>query len=118
MLMPVMDVTNEAIRCNQLNPGGGGSTSTLPVEAGRNISWFSSPGIYHPGPVSVYMAKVPTGQTAATFDGSGGVWFKIYQEFPSYRNQADVFGSHLVWASQCIYSQMILDLGATTDYFA
>jgi hypothetical protein len=29
------------------------------------------------------MAKVPSGQTAATFDGKGAVWFKIYQDGPS-----------------------------------
>lgn len=25
------------------------------------------------------MAKAPEGQTAATFDGSGTVWFKVYE---------------------------------------
>lgn len=29
--------------------------------------------------VNVYMAKAPAGQTAATFDGSGSVWFKVYE---------------------------------------
>lgn len=29
------------------------------------------------------MAKVPSGQTAATWDGSGKVWFKIYQDMPT-----------------------------------
>jgi len=31
----------------------------------------------HPGPLNVYMAKAPS--TAATFDGSGKVWFKIHE---------------------------------------
>lgn len=29
------------------------------------------------------MAKVPSGQTAASFDGSGKVWFKVYQDMPT-----------------------------------
>ncbi|KAH8887705.1 endoglucanase II [Thozetella sp. PMI_491] len=38
------------------------------------------------------MAKVPAGQTAASFDGSGQVWFKIYEEQPN-------FGAQLTWPS-------------------
>lgn len=33
----------------------------------------------HKGPILVYAAKVPSGQTAATWDGSGAVWFKLYE---------------------------------------
>lgn len=110
-----MDVTTEAIRCHQLNPGGGGSTSTLLVEAGRNISWVSSPGIYHSGPVSVYMAKVPIGQTAATFDGSGEVWFKIYQELPTIGKYVDPYEGRMVWASKCTYSWLAPRLDLVTD---
>lgn len=32
----------------------------------------------HPGPTQVYLGKVPSGSTAATWDGSGANWFKIY----------------------------------------
>lgn len=40
-----------------------------------------------------YMAKVPSGQTAETWDGSGSVWFKIYQE------EAITTSSSISWAS-------------------
>ncbi len=91
---PVTDVMSEDIRCYQLSHGGGGSTSTFSAKAGGAISWAASPNIFHPGALSAYMAKVPAGQTAASFDGSGAVWFKIYQEMPT------MAGSGMSWASQ------------------
>jgi len=35
-----------------------------------------SGSIYHPGVLNVYLAKV---SNATTADGSGAVWFKVYQ---------------------------------------
>jgi len=52
------------------------------VRAGSALTYYSNQGVFHPGPLSAWMAKVPAGQTAKTFDGSGNVWFKIYQEMP------------------------------------
>lgn len=40
-----------------------------------------------------YLAKVPNGKTAETWDGSGNVWFKIYQE------EAITTSSSIAWAS-------------------
>jgi hypothetical protein len=91
---PVTDVTSDDIRCYQLNPGGGGSTSTYNAKAGGSITWVANPNIYHPGALSAYMAKVPTGQTAASWDGSGEVWFKVYQDMPT------IAGSSMTWPSQ------------------
>lgn len=34
------------------------------------------------------MAKAPSGQTAASFDGSGAVWFKIFEQGPTIANGA------------------------------
>ncbi|KAI0392303.1 lytic polysaccharide monooxygenase [Xylariaceae sp. FL0594] len=79
---PVTDVSSDAIRCYQLSPSGRASSIT-PVKAGGQITWEVAPSIYHPGALSAYMAKVPSGQTAATWDGSGAVWFKVYQDYPS-----------------------------------
>jgi hypothetical protein len=39
------------------------------------------------------MAKVPSGKTAANWDGSGSVWFKIYAE------KANVANGQLTWNS-------------------
>ena len=90
---PVTNVNSNDIRCFQLRQGGGGSTSNYPIKAGSSLTYQSNQAIFHPGPLSAYMAKVPSGQTAASWDGSGAVWFKIYQE------QAQSQGGQLSWAS-------------------
>ncbi|PVH89390.1 lytic polysaccharide monooxygenase [Cadophora sp. DSE1049] len=53
-----------------------------PVTAGSTLAFSSDTAVYHNGPVSVYMAKAPT--TAAAFDGSGNVWFKILDIGPTF----------------------------------
>lgn len=89
---PVTDVTSDDIRCYELAPGTGAS-ETVNVTAGSDLAFQANPDIYHPGPLSFYLAKVPAGQTAATFDGTGSVWFKIYEEQPNFG------GSALTWSS-------------------
>ncbi|KAI1644751.1 glycoside hydrolase family 61 protein [Daldinia loculata] len=78
---PVTDVNSDAIRCYQR--AAGGAPDTTQVKAGGQITWVANPSIYHPGALSAYMAKVPSGKTAADFDGSGNVWFKVYQDMPT-----------------------------------
>ncbi|CAE6508994.1 unnamed protein product [Rhizoctonia solani] len=65
---PVTDVTSTDLRCNVGGLASGSATSIATVAA----------GLIHPGPLQVYLGKVPSGQTAATWDGSGANWFKIY----------------------------------------
>jgi hypothetical protein len=75
---PVTSVSTDDIRCN----AGGNITfapETMSVAAGSTIGMTSSPNIYHSGVGLAYMAKVPAGSTAATWDGSGAVWFKVYE---------------------------------------
>ncbi|EIM84462.1 glycoside hydrolase family 61 protein [Stereum hirsutum FP-91666 SS1] len=74
---PVTDVTSPDFRCydTATNP----TAQTATVAAGSTLGIMSDGTIYHPGVVNVYMAKAPAGQTAATFDGSGTVWFKVYE---------------------------------------
>lgn len=86
----VGDVKSEGIRCDQL---AGSTATTMSVAAGSTVGLTVSPNIYHPGPVQFYLAKVPDGQTAASWDGSGEVWFKIYGEQPVFG------GQQLTWAS-------------------
>ncbi|KAL2131708.1 hypothetical protein VTI74DRAFT_4727 [Chaetomium olivicolor] len=81
-LNPVTDVTSEDMTCYQLNPGTG-AAKTVSVQAGSTVSFEVQSSIGHAGPLHFYMAKVPSGKTAATFDGKGAVWFKIYQDGPS-----------------------------------
>lgn len=78
---PVTDVSSLDIRCN-VN-GSTITSNTTTVNAGDTIGFTASPNIYHPGPALVYMAKAPTGTNVATWDGSGAVWFKIWQAWPS-----------------------------------
>jgi len=65
----------------------------MDVQAGQTINYNAKSSISHPGPMAVYIAKVPAGQTAATFDGSGRVWSKIYQDMPT-------LGGSMTWPSQ------------------
>nr|QDV60872.1 LPMO9H [Malbranchea cinnamomea] len=88
---PVTDVSSEAIRCYE-NPGRP-AAKTLSVAAGSTVGFTVSPSIYHPGPLQFYMARVPDGQTADSWDGSGQVWFKIFEQGP----QIDPSG--LTWPS-------------------
>jgi hypothetical protein len=68
--------------CYELTPGTG-APEISSVTAGSTFTFTVDTSISHPGPLQFYMAKAPSGQTAATFDGKGAVWFKIYQDGPS-----------------------------------
>ncbi|TVY83450.1 putative endo-beta-1,4-glucanase D [Lachnellula suecica] len=89
---PVTDVSSLSIRCNV--DGATKSASTLDVAAGSTVGFTAVSSITHPGTLQAYMAKVPAGQTAATWDGSGNVWFKIFGQGPT------LGGSSLVWPSE------------------
>ncbi|GAW22401.1 hypothetical protein ANO14919_119380 [Xylariales sp. No.14919] len=88
---PVTDVTSDAIRCYER--AAGGAPDITKFNAGSRITWEVAPSIYHPGVLSAYMGKVPSGQTAATWDGKGAVWFKVFQDMPS------VNGGQYIWPS-------------------
>ncbi|KAF1366052.1 fungal cellulose binding domain-containing protein [Lizonia empirigonia] len=88
---PVTDVTSSAIRCYQLAPGT--SAKTYTINAGDTVAFSAVTSVSHPGPMQFYMAKVPSGQTAETWDGSGNAWFKIHQE------EAMTTPSSISWAS-------------------
>ncbi|KAG8983233.1 hypothetical protein FRB90_006212 [Tulasnella sp. 427] len=116
---PVTDVTSTDIRCN-VNGLSGSGISILNVAAGTKITmeWHQhdqrtgedaiSGG--HQGPIIVYAAKVPSGKTAATWDGSGSVWFKLYQSglvnASSHQWASDVVnangGKHSLVIPKCI----------------
>jgi len=96
---PVQDVTSIDIRCNE-DPSRG-VASTLSVSAGSTIA-FSSDTISHPGSLQFYLAKVPAGKTAANWDGSGEVWFKIYED------KVTVANSQYVWPSNGKHTLLLL----------
>lgn len=74
------DLASNDLRCNVGANGTG--TSTVSVAAGSSVAFTADVQVYHDGPLSVYMAKAPT--TAAEFDGSGDVWFKILDIGPTF----------------------------------
>src|ERR1700760_2459120 len=78
---PVTNVASVDIRCN-VNGSASFAPNTLSIAAGSVLKWAANPDIYHPGPLLAYMAKVPAGKTAANWDGSGTVWFKIFEDHP------------------------------------
>lgn len=99
---PVTDVTSLDIRCNV-----DGSTHFAPdtltgVAAGNNLGFTVTPDIYHPGPLMAYMAKVPSGSTAGNWDGAGDVWFKIYEDGPTFGADS------LTWPSNGAFPCFIL----------
>ncbi|KAG7086065.1 hypothetical protein E1B28_003585 [Marasmius oreades] len=71
---PVLDVTSKDITCN-VNPTP--ATETVSVAAGSTIGFKLDNTLYHLGPATIYLGKVPSGSTAASWDGSGANWFKI-----------------------------------------
>jgi hypothetical protein len=91
---PVTDVSSLDIRCN-VNGATTSAPDILTVAAGSQLGWYVTPAIYHAGPLLAYMAKVPSGQTAATWDGSGTVWFKIYED----PEPSGLGTSNLQWAN-------------------
>lgn len=89
---PVTDVTSPSIRCNV--DGATKTASTQSVAAGSTVGFTAKASISHPGTLQFYLAKVPSGQTAATWDGSGSVWFKIFGQGPG-----GLGTSQLTWPS-------------------
>ncbi|KAF2021983.1 lytic polysaccharide monooxygenase [Aaosphaeria arxii CBS 175.79] len=89
---PVTDVNSNAIRCYELAPGTPSQTYT--VKAGDTVGFVAAASISHPGPLQFYLAKVPAGKTAADWDGSGNVWFKIYEQ------GATISSAGMSWGSQ------------------
>ncbi len=62
-------------RCYDSQTGATATTAT--VAAGSQLGIWADQAVYHPGVVNVYMAKAPG--DVASWDGSGNVWFKVYQ---------------------------------------
>jgi hypothetical protein len=91
LLGPTTDVSANAIRCYELAPGTGAQTYT--VNAGDEVGFTVGSSIGHPGPLQFYLAKVPDGKTAANWDGSGNVWFKIYSQGATFS------GGQMNWPS-------------------
>lgn len=107
---PVVSVLTTDIRCN-VNGTTVFAPGRLSVAAGANVGFSVSPNIYHPGPLLAYMAKVPSGKTAANWDGSGTVWFKIFQQGPVFGTQS------LTWPSNGLLSLLYFYISSRPPLF-
>ena len=74
-LSPVTDVKSADFRCYTSQTGA--TASTFTVAAGSTVGFKSDQPMYHNGVLNIYMAKAPS--NATNWDGSGNVWFKVYQ---------------------------------------
>ncbi|EPS41576.1 hypothetical protein H072_4524 [Dactylellina haptotyla CBS 200.50] len=88
---PIQDVGSTDMRCYK-DPAAP-IASTANVAAGATVGFRVDTSIIHPGPLMFYMAKVPSGKTAANFEGDGTVWFKIWE------NQPTITSSSISWPS-------------------
>ncbi|KAJ6259754.1 Endoglucanase-4 [Drechslerella dactyloides] len=70
---PVTDTTSTDMRCN-VGALTGGSTGTYTVSAGTSVTLGLDTAVYHNGPILFYLGRVPSGQTAQSWDGSGTNW--------------------------------------------
>jgi hypothetical protein len=89
---PVTDVTSKSMACYQLSLGDEGAV-TYNITAGDMMGYAAYQVIAHPGPISLWMARAPEGQTANTMTGEGSIWFKIHQDYPT------MTGNSLSWPS-------------------
>jgi hypothetical protein len=65
------------------------------VTAGQSIPYNAKASISHPGPMAFYIAKVPAGQSVASWEpGTAKVWSKIYQD------SASISAGGISWPSQ------------------
>jgi len=80
---PVENVQSSQIRCYEASPGSNGA-GTKNVKAGDTVGFRVDPSIQHPGPLAFYLAKAPNGATAESFNGDGAVWFKIFEDKPTF----------------------------------
>ncbi|KAJ3506006.1 hypothetical protein NLJ89_g7112 [Agrocybe chaxingu] len=78
---PVTDVTSQDLRCYTSETRA--TATTVDVAAGSQLGIRANGNAYHQGVANIYMARAPS--TAAGWDGSGNVWFKVH-EVPAIAN--------------------------------
>ncbi|KAH6897671.1 glycoside hydrolase [Coprinopsis sp. MPI-PUGE-AT-0042] len=86
---PVEDVSSSGMTCGN---GPRAASQTITVAAGSSVGFKLDNTLYHTGPASIYLGQVPSGQTAATWNGSGANWFKIAEwgaQFNPFKFSAD-----------------------------
>jgi hypothetical protein len=77
-------VTSPTAAVNYICDTNTAATATVSVAAGSTLGFKLDNTVYHLGPAAIYLGKVPSGSTAASWDGSGASWFKIAQWGATY----------------------------------
>ncbi|KAL1743524.1 glycoside hydrolase family 61 protein [Schizophyllum fasciatum] len=72
---PITDVSSPDFTCYTTETQA--TAETAEVVAGSSVSINANGPMYHAGVVNVYMADA--GEDAASYDGSGQKWFKVYE---------------------------------------
>jgi hypothetical protein len=92
----VESATSGDIRCYQ----SANAANVMTVPAGATIHYISTQQVNHPGPTQYYIAKVPSGASVTSWDGSGAVWAKISTTKPAMDAN-----KQLMWPAQSSYLQ-------------
>ncbi|OCH85776.1 hypothetical protein OBBRIDRAFT_821398 [Obba rivulosa] len=93
---PVTDVTDEAIRCYELDYSATpGETSIATVTAGSTVGIKGNGAFYHPGYFSAYLSQASPAANSAEA-GTASTWFKIWEDPPVLENGALVFPSQSI----------------------
>ncbi|KAK4118117.1 lytic polysaccharide monooxygenase [Parathielavia appendiculata] len=101
----VENPTSADIRCYTSQTASNVAT----VPAGSTVHYISTQQINHPGPTQYYLAKVPAGSSAKTWDGSGTLWFKIGTTMPYWDSNRQ-----MVWPAQNTYTTANATIPAST----
>jgi hypothetical protein len=75
----VLSVGNGDLRCYS----SGSAPSVASVPAGATVYFVSSQQVNHPGPTQYWVAKVPSGQSAKSWNGDGAVWARLSTTKPT-----------------------------------
>ncbi|KAK1958785.1 hypothetical protein LZ32DRAFT_487116, partial [Colletotrichum eremochloae] len=86
---PVQDLTSSDMVCNNGANDDDvlAKTKTKAVNAGDEIGFTIDSSVIHPGPMTVYMSKAPSG--VASYKGDGD-WFKVYELTTSNINATNI----------------------------
>lgn len=81
--LPALQLATD-LKPSTITGATGSGVETTSVAAGSTVSFTLDIAVYHQGPVMWYLGKVPSGQTADSWDGSGTNWFKIAEVGPDF----------------------------------
>jgi len=104
-------LNSDDLRCNKGSMNHRTEPKTATVIAGQDVVGFQTyagtDGLYHPGPVQIYMSKAPG--DVRDYDGSGD-WFKVYQL--GHREGSTADDAWLTWKKNQFTFQMPAEIPA------